>query len=99
MLPRLSGVDLMKKVRAEPGLDKLPIIVFSNTYLSNMVQDAWKAGATKCLSKASCSPKQLLSIVSTLLNGEGAANGKQNGTSGGSHGSDAHTAESAQSYS
>jgi DNA-binding response OmpR family regulator len=70
MLPRLSGVDLMKQVRAEPQFEKLPIIVFSNTYLSNMVQDAWKAGATKCLSKASCSPQQLISIVKSVINGE-----------------------------
>ncbi len=69
MLPKLSGVDLMKKVRAEPAFEKLPIIVFSNTYLTNMVQDAWKAGATKCLSKASCSPKQLITVVKSTLNG------------------------------
>jgi CheY-like chemotaxis protein len=80
MLPRLSGVDLMKKVRAEPDFEKLPIIVFSNTYLSNMVQDAWKAGATKCLSKANCSPKQLISIVCNAVQGE-TPNGSANGDS------------------
>src|SRR5437667_9903335 len=50
MLPKLTGVELMKKVRSESEFQKLPIIVFSNTYLTNMVQEAWKAGATKCLS-------------------------------------------------
>jgi DNA-binding response OmpR family regulator len=69
MLPKLSGVELMKQVRAEPDFADLPIIVFSNTYLTNMVQDAWKAGATKCLSKASCSPKQLISVVRAAVNG------------------------------
>lgn len=71
MLPKLTGVELMKRVRAEPEFEKLPIIVFSNTYLTNMVQEAWKAGATKCLSKANCSPKQLLDLVRSTL----AANG------------------------
>jgi DNA-binding response OmpR family regulator len=71
MLPKMTGVDLMKKVRAEPDFQKLPIIVFSNTYLTNMVQEAWKAGATKCLSKANCSPKQLLDVLRSTL----AANG------------------------
>src|SRR5205807_3664790 len=52
MLPRLTGVDLMKKIRLEPNCQQLPVVVFSNTYLTNMVQEAWKAGATKCLSKA-----------------------------------------------
>ena len=67
ILPRLSGVDLMKKIRAEAGCEKLPLIVFSNTYLSNLVQEAWKAGATKCLSKANCSPKEVVEAVRATL--------------------------------
>jgi len=67
ILPKLSGVDLMKKIRAESGFEKLPLIVFSNTYLSNLVQDAWKAGATKCLSKANCSPKEVIEAVRSAL--------------------------------
>jgi DNA-binding response OmpR family regulator len=67
ILPRLSGVDLMKKIRAEADFQSLPLIVFSNTYLSNLVQDAWKAGATKCLSKANCSPKQVIEAVRSVL--------------------------------
>ena len=69
MLPRVTGVEMMKQVRADPEFEKLPIIVFSNTYLSNMVQEAWKAGATKCLSKANCSPKQLIEVVRGTLTG------------------------------
>ncbi len=72
MLPKMTGVELMKKVRAEADFEKLPIIVFSNTYLTNMVQDAWKAGATKCLSKANCSPKQLVEVVRDTLTASGA---------------------------
>ena len=70
MLPGITGVDLMKKVRAEPQYQKLPIIVFSNTYLSNLVQEAWKAGATKCLSKANCTPKQLIEVIRNAVGGE-----------------------------
>lgn len=75
ILPKMSGLDLMKKVRALPEFQKLPLIVFSNTYLSNLVQDAWKAGATKCLSKANCSPKEVIEAVrgSLGLNVEAAA--------------------------
>src|SRR5882724_8011507 len=52
MLPKVTGVELLKKIRAQEGLKNLPIIVFSNTFLTNVIQEAWKAGATKCLSKA-----------------------------------------------
>ena len=71
MLPGMTGVEVMKKVRALPEFQKLPIIVFSNTYLTNMVQEAWKAGATKCLSKANCTPKQLIDVVRNTVTRNG----------------------------
>jgi len=64
---------LLNIARGEPQFATLPIIVFSNTYLTNMVQEAWKAGATKCLSKASCSPKQVIEAVRSTLNLNGEA--------------------------
>jgi DNA-binding response OmpR family regulator len=67
MLPKTSGLDVLKKIRAEAGMETLPVIVFSNTYLSNMVQEAWKAGATKCLSKANCTPKQVIEVIRALI--------------------------------
>lgn len=67
MLPGVSGIDLLKTIRARPSLESLPIIVFSSTYLTNVIQDAWKAGATKCLSKASCSPKEIIEAVRSSL--------------------------------
>jgi DNA-binding response OmpR family regulator len=67
MLPNVTGVDVLKKIRGQAGLEQLPVIVFSNTFLSNMVQEAWKAGATKCLSKANCTPKQIIDVVRNLL--------------------------------
>src|SRR5439155_18717092 len=75
MLPKMTGVELMKQLRSEPEFQHLPVIVFSNTYLTNMVQEAWKAGATKCLSKANCSPKQVIEVVRNALANHGAAAG------------------------
>ncbi|MCX6895799.1 MAG: response regulator [Verrucomicrobia bacterium] len=67
MLPDLPGVEIMKKLRAQPAFEKLPIIVFSNTYLSNVMKEAWKAGASKCFSKASCTPKQIIEAIHSLV--------------------------------
>ena len=72
MLPKMSGVDVIKQIRSEAEFAKLPIIVFSNTYLTNMIQEAWKAGATKCLSKANCSPKEVLDMVRHTIGDSGA---------------------------
>src|SRR5579883_2984348 len=75
MLPKMSGLEVLTKIRSQDHLKQLPVIVLSNTYLSNMVQQAWKAGATKCLSKATCTPKQVIDVVRGLgtVNGASAA--------------------------
>ena len=73
MIPKMSGLDLLQQIRAGEATKQLPVIVFSNTYLSNMVQQAWKAGATKCLSKASSTPKQVIDVVRGLNSKAGAA--------------------------
>src|SRR5579864_9691083 len=77
VLPRVTGLEVMRKLRAEKDFETLPVIVFSNTYLSNMVQEAWKAGATKCLSKASCTPKQVIEAVRSTLKSNGASGAVQ----------------------
>src|SRR5215510_4483559 len=71
MLPKLTGVELMKKIRSEPEFESLPVIVFSNTYLTHLVQEAWKAGATKCLSKSNCTPKQVIEVMRSVLPANG----------------------------
>src|SRR6476660_5444991 len=73
MLPKLTGVELMKRIRSEPEFEKLPVIVFSNTYLTHLVQEAWKAGATKCLSKSNCTPKQVIDVMRSILPANGTA--------------------------
>src|SRR6185369_12544005 len=75
MLPKMTGVDFMKQIRAQSDFQQLPVIVFSNTYLTNLVQEAWKAGATKCLSKANCTPKQVMEVLRATINHHGESNG------------------------
>ena len=51
-LPRLSGLEVMRSIRAQKEFEELPIIVFSNTYLTQLVQDAWKANLKDASGKA-----------------------------------------------
>jgi len=77
VLPTMSGVDVIKQIRSEPDFAKVPIIVFSSTYLTNLIQDAWRAGANKCLSKASCTPKDIIEVVRHTIGESGAMPQKQ----------------------
>ncbi|MCU0772403.1 MAG: response regulator [Verrucomicrobia bacterium] len=67
MLPGISGLDVLKQLRADASYTHLPVVVLSNTYLTSMVQEAWKAGANKCLSKASSTPKSVMDVIRGLV--------------------------------
>ncbi|MEW6304149.1 MAG: response regulator [Verrucomicrobiota bacterium] len=75
MLPKVSGVEIIKQIRANAQMRAVPVVVLSNSYLGSVIQDAWKAGANKCLSKADCTPRQLTEMVRDLLR-EGEPAGK-----------------------
>jgi DNA-binding response OmpR family regulator len=68
ILPQMSGLEVIKQVRAEEEFSKTPIVVFTNAYLTDLVQEAWKAGATKCISKSDCSPRELLEVIQRTVN-------------------------------
>lgn len=70
MLPGISGIDVLKQLRSEEPFAQLPVVVLSNTYLTSMVQEAWKAGANKCLSKASSTPKSVMDVIRSLVQSE-----------------------------
>ena len=72
MLPGMSGIDVIKQIRSEEEFTRIPVIIFSNTYLTNMIQEAWKAGATKCTSKSNCSPKEVIDVVRHTIGDSGA---------------------------
>jgi CheY-like chemotaxis protein len=71
MLPGISGVEVIKEIRKDLEFSKVPTVVFSNTYLTNLIQEAWRAGANKCLSKSSCTPKDIIDIVRGLIGDSG----------------------------
>src|SRR5438270_11180152 len=67
MLPKLNGLEVLRKVRANPLFQTMPIIIFSNASLPGMVEEAWNSGATMVLSKSSHSPKQIVESVRNAL--------------------------------
>lgn len=67
MLPKVTGLEVLTRVRAMPEFEQLPIIVFSNAYMTSVIEAAWKAGATTVLTKANTSPKLLTETIHELL--------------------------------
>ncbi len=67
MLPKVNGLEILSRVRANPQFANLPIIVFSNAYMTSVIDAAWKAGATTVLTKANTSPRKLTETIAELL--------------------------------
>lgn len=65
-LPKMSGIDATKKLRAEPATAAIPILVITSFALSGDEQKAKDAGATGYLAKP-YSPMDLLSRIRALL--------------------------------
>src|SRR5208282_6334428 len=70
MLPGIDGVEVIRQIRAWPDFRLVPIIVISSFYRPDLAKEAWKAGATKCVSKMDCTPNLALELVEQMLSGE-----------------------------
>ncbi len=68
LLPVMDGIELLKFMRSEDALRRLPVIVMSNSScFSGIAQSAWKAGATNFLNKADNTPHDLVKEVGKFL--------------------------------
>jgi DNA-binding response OmpR family regulator len=52
MLPHIDGLQILRKTRAQKQFERMPIIVFSNSYMNGMLQQAVEAGATMVVNKS-----------------------------------------------
>ncbi len=69
LMPKLTGVDVLKFMRGQPALKDTRIIVFSNSFLSNLIEQVAHIGVEEALVKASVTPAQLVNIVNKTLAG------------------------------
>ena len=65
-LPKISGIEATRKLRAEPATAATPIIAITSFALSGDDQKAKEAGATAYLAKP-YSPRDLLKLIRQLL--------------------------------
>jgi CheY-like chemotaxis protein len=65
-LPGINVVELIKNVRSDSGIPSIPIIAFSNPFLSTLTQAAVEAGATKSVAKVDTTPARLLELLREL---------------------------------
>jgi CheY-like chemotaxis protein len=65
-LPGINTVELIKNIRSDSAMQSLPVIAFSNPYLSSLTRAAVEAGATKSVAKVDTTPEQIVELVREL---------------------------------
>jgi CheY-like chemotaxis protein len=68
-LPRLSGLEVMRKLREDPITRALPLAVLSNYNEPDMIKEAGSLGALAYMVKADITPAALARAVSGWLGG------------------------------
>ena len=82
MMPKLSGVDVLKFIRGRPAVAPIPVVILTNSFMGLRGQEASSLGVERAISKSECTPARLLAIANDVISGKPAAAG-----TGGGHGS------------
>jgi CheY-like chemotaxis protein len=59
----MNGPEILNAIRSQSGAEALPVIVLANFYLPGVAQAASGAGATRCVRKSDCTPREMAEIV------------------------------------
>lgn len=73
MMPRLSGADVLKFIRAKPALAKVPVAVLTNAFMSDHARAVSSLGVDRAIIKGDCTPAKLLEIALQLTGTPGTA--------------------------
>jgi two-component system, sensor histidine kinase and response regulator len=78
LLPGANGWDVLRAIRSTEGFKSLPVVVYTNGYIQEMVGQARAAGATAVLNKATLTSRQLSDAFAALLGLGGSASARRN---------------------
>lgn len=67
MMPKMGGVDVLKRIRANEISRELPVIVLTNAAVPAFVDQAIQAGANHVIDKAKASPANIMALLQSML--------------------------------
>jgi len=67
VLPHVDGWEILKKIREEPGLKDLKVVILSNLGQQSEVDKAFSLGATKYLIKAHYTPSEVVEEIKKIF--------------------------------
>lgn len=67
IIPKLSGVDVLKFLRSRPDLESTRVIVFSNGFLQKLWEETAALGVQEMVLKSAVTPPRLIETISRVL--------------------------------
>jgi DNA-binding response OmpR family regulator len=69
MMPKLNGIEVLRKLKADPEVKEIPVVVLTNLAGNQDIQTALELGAVRYIIKSEQKPKQVEEIVREILSG------------------------------
>ncbi len=67
MMPKLGGIEVLKRIRADDASRDLPVIVMTNACVPAFIDLATKAGAHMVMDKSNATPDEVLETLQAIL--------------------------------
>lgn len=67
MMPRMSGIDVLREIKASPKTKNIPVVVLTNLSGSQDAEKAITMGAVKFLVKSAVKPKEIVREIREIL--------------------------------
>lgn len=69
MMPKINGIQVLKKLKADPATKKIPVIILTNLSGQTDAGTALKMGAVKYIVKSEYKPEEVAKMVKRILAG------------------------------
>lgn len=69
MMPKMNGLQVLDKLKADPELKKIPVVMLTNLAGQQDAETALSKGAVKYIIKSEFEPKQVSEMVKEILAG------------------------------
>ena len=69
MMPKMNGFDLLMRLKKDPQIQNIPVVMLTNLAGTQDAQKALSEGAVKYLIKSEFTPKQVVNLVKEIIAG------------------------------
>lgn len=63
MMPRMNGIDVLKKIKQKPELQHIPVVLLTNLGQESVIKEAFKLGASGYFMKMRLTPYDLAAQI------------------------------------